>query len=360
MAQKDGMNYAPKGIPAPVVKEGEFIFAAIGLDHGHIYGMTNGLLDAGATLKWVYDPDPVKMQAFHDKYPQVQMAESEEQVLADPDVKLVAGACVTSERAALGVRVMRAGKDYFTDKAPLTSLEQLAMVKNVVAETGRKYAVSYSERLQVEAAVYAGELIKAGAIGKVVQVLGMGPHRLNPSSRPAWFFEKEKYGGILCDIGSHQIEQFLFYTGAKDATIVNAKIANYAHPEYPELDDFGDATLVGDNGATGYFRVDWFTPEGLCTWGDGRTFILGTDGYIELRKYVDVARSTEENHVYWVNQDGEHYENVTGKVGFPYFGQLILDCINRTENAMTQEHAFKAAELCVKAQMLATELTGRH
>ena len=359
MAQKDGMNYAPKGIPAPVVKEGEFPFAAVGLDHGHIYGMTNGLLDAGATLKWVYDPDPAKMQAFKARYPQVRLAESEEQVLADPAVKLVAGACVTSERAALGVRVMRAGKDYFTDKAPLTTLEQLAMVKNVVAETGRKYAVSYSERLQVEAAVYAGELVKAGAIGRVVQVIGMGPHRLNPASRPAWFFEKVKYGGILCDIGSHQIEQFLFYTGAEDATIVNAKIANYAHPEYPELDDFGDATLVGDNGASGYFRVDWFTPDGLRSWGDGRTFLLGTDGYIELRKYLDVARSAEGNHVFWVDKAGEHYEDVTGKVGFPYFGQLILDCLNRTENAMTQAHAFKAAELCVKAQLLATDLTGR-
>ena len=359
MAQKDGMNYAPKGIPAPVVKEGEFPFAAVGLDHGHIYGMTNGLLDAGATLKWVYAPDPAKMQAFKARYPQVHLAESEEQVLADPAVKLVAGACVTSERAALGVRVMRAGKDYFTDKAPLTTLEQLAMVKNVVAETGRKYAVNYSERLQVEAAVYAGELVKAGAIGRVVQVIGMGPHRLNPASRPAWFFEKEKYGGILCDIGSHQIEQFLFYTGAEDATIVNAKIANYAHPEYPELDDFGDATLVGDNGASGYFRVDWFTPDGLRSWGDGRTFLLGTDGYIELRKYLDVARSAEGNHVFWVDKAGEHYEDVTGKVGFPYFGQLILDCLNRTENAMTQAHAFKAAELCVKAQLLATDLTGR-
>ena len=359
MAQKDGMNYAPKGIPAPVVKEGEFPFAAVGLDHGHIYGMTNGLLDAGATLKWVYDPDPAKMQAFKARYPQVRLVESEEQVLADPAVKLVAGACVTSERAALGVRVMRAGKDYFTDKAPLTTLEQLAMVKNVVAETGRKYAVNYSERLQVEAAVYAGELVKAGAIGRVVQVIGMGPHRLNPASRPAWFFEKEKYGGILCDIGSHQIEQFLFYTGAEDATIVNAKIANYAHPEYPELDDFGDATLVGDNGASGYFRVDWFTPDGLRSWGDGRTFLLGTDGYIELRKYLDVARSAEGNHVFWVDKAGEHYEDVTGKVGFPYFGQLILDCLNRTENAMTQAHAFKAAELCVKAQLLATDLTGR-
>lgn len=233
------------------------------------------------------------------------------------------------------------------------------MVKNVVAETGRKYAVNYSERLQVEAAVYAGELVKAGAIGRVVQVIGMGPHRLNPASRPAWFFEKEKYGGILCDIGSHQIEQFLFYTGAEDATIVNAKIANYAHPEYPELDDFGDATLVGDNGASGYFRVDWFTPDGLRSWGDGRTFLLGTDGYIELRKYLDVARSAEGNHVFWVDKAGEHYEDVTGKVGFPYFGQLILDCLNRTENAMTQAHAFKAAELCVKAQLLATDLTSR-
>ena len=234
-------------------------------------------------------------------------------------------------------------------------MEQLEEVKKTIAETGKKYAVNYSERLQVEAAVYAGELVKSGAIGKVVQVIGMGPHRLNAPSRPAWFFEKKKYGGILCDIGSHQ----MYYTGAKDAEIVNAKIANYAHPDYPELDDFGDATLVADNGATGYFRVDWFTPDGLCTWGDGRTFILGTDGYIEMRKYVDVARSEEENNLYWVDQEGEHYLNCTGKTGFPFFGQLILDCINRTENAMTQEHALKAAELCVKAQMVATDLSHR-
>ena len=262
MAAKDGMFYAAKGKPDPVVNPGEFVFSAVGLDHGHIYGMTSGLLDAGATLKYVYDPDPQKVEAYRKAYPQAIAAESEEQVLADPETKLVAGACVTSERAALGIRVMQAGKDYFTDKAPLTTLEQLEDVKRTIAETGRKYMVNYSERLQVEAAVYAGELVQAGAIGKVVQVIGMGPHRLNAPSRPAWFFEKEKYGGILCDIGSHQIEQFLFYTGAKDAKVVHSKIANYNHPDTPELDDFGDATLVADNGATGYFRVDWFTPTG--------------------------------------------------------------------------------------------------
>ena len=359
MAAKEGMNYAPKGKPAPVVRPGEFVFSVVGLDHNHIYGMTNGLLEAGATLRYVYDPDPEKVAVYRRTFPQAQVADSEDQILSDKETRLVAGACVTSERAALGIRVMKAGKDYFTDKAPLTALEQLADVKKAIAETGRKYGVYFSERLHVEAAVYAGQLIQAGAIGRVVQVIGMGPHRLSASSRPAWFFEKEKYGGILCDIGSHQIEQFLFYTGAENARVVHAKIANYNHPEYPELDDFGDATLVADNGATGYFRVDWFTPDGLSTWGDGRIFLLGTEGYLELRKYVDVARSPEENNVYWVDGKGEHYVNVTGKVGFPFFGEWILDCINRTENAMTQEHILKAAELCVRAQMQALDVTHR-
>ena len=356
MSNGDGMNYAPVGKPAPVVKPGEFTFAAIGLDHGHIYGMTNGLKEAGATLKWVYDPDPAKVEAYRKQHPEAVAAESEAQILDDPAVKLVAGACVPGDRAALGIRVMKAGKDYFTDKAPMISLEQLDAAKAAVRETKRKYMVCYSERLQSESAVYAEQLIKQGAIGRVLQTIGMGPHRLNAPSRPAWFFERARYGGILCDIGSHQIEQFLFYTGATEAQIVSSKIANYNHPEYPELDDFGDATLIGNNGATGYFRVDWFTPDGLRSWGDGRTFILGTAGYIELRKYLDITHENGGDHVFWVDGSSEHYFNATGKTGFPYFGKLILDCLNRTENAMTQEHAFKAAELCIRAQMQAVKV----
>lgn len=349
----DGMNYAPKGKPDPVVAPGEFVIAAVALDHGHIYGICNGLTEAGATLKWVYDPDPEKVKAFVTQFPQARPAQSEAQVLADPDVLLIAGAAIPSERCPLGLRVMDAGKDYITDKAPLVSLSQLDAAKAKVAQTGRKYMVYYSERLHVESAVYAGQLIEQGAIGRVLQTIGLGPHRLNAPSRPSWFFEKDKYGGILCDIGSHQIEQFLYYTGAKDATVTRSQIANYNHPRYPGLDDFGDAMLLGDNGATGYFRVDWFTPDGLSTWGDGRTMILGTEGYIELRKYVNVAADTSGDHVYLVNGQGERHFAVSGQVGYPFFGALILDCVRRTENAMTQEHAFKAAELCVRAQMQA-------
>ena len=356
--RQEGINFAPKGKPAPVVSPGEFVFAAIGLDHGHIGGMSNGLIEAGGQLKYIYDPDQEKLNRYLAMYPTAKAARSEDEVLSDPAVHMVAGAAVPSERCHLGLRVMGAGKDYFTDKAPLVSLEQLEAAKKAVAATGKKYAVYYSERLHTETGVFAGQLIKEGAIGKVIQTIGLGPHRISVSLRPGWFFRRENNGGILCDIGSHQVEQFLYYTGAKDAEIMAAQIGNYKYPEYPGVDDFGDCTLKGDNGATGYFRVDWLTPDGLSTWGDGRTIILGTDGYIELRKNVDVGKTTEGNHVFLVNNDGEQYFNVGGKAGYPYFGQLILDCLNRTENAMTQEHAFKAAEICVKAQMVAEKAKG--
>ena len=351
MNKHDGMHYAPTSKPQPVVKPGEFIIAAAALDHGHIYGMCNGLTEAGATLKWVYDPDPAKVARFLQQFPQAQVADSLETILNDATIDLVASAAIPSERCPLGLKVMAAGKDYFTDKAPLTTLEQLEDAKAMVAKTGRKYAVYYSERLHVESAVFAGELIRQGAIGRVIQTLGTGPHR-EGSDRPDWFYERRYFGGILCDIGSHQIEQFLFYTGNSDAHIVASQVRNVNHPQYPQFEDFGDAMLAGDNGATGYFRCDWFTPGGLSTWGDGRLTLLGTEGYIEIRKYVDLTRG-EQDVVYLVNKEGEFRYPVAGKVGFPYFGQLILDCIQRTENAMAQEHAFKAAELCVKAQMQA-------
>ena len=351
MQVSDGMNYAPKGKPQPVVRPGEFVFSAVHLDHGHIYGMTNALLEAGGTLKYVYDPDPAKVERFLKAYPQATPARSEAEALQDKETHMICGAAVTSERCALGLRAMAAGKDYFTDKAPFTTLEQLESARAMVRQSGRKYMVYYSERLHVEGAILAGYMIDAGEIGQVIHVEGFGPHRLGASGRPAWFFEKNRYGGILCDIGSHQIEQYLHFAGEEDARVVSSRIGNYAHPQYPELDDFGDCSIVGAKGSTNYFRVDWFTPDGLSTWGDGRTFILGTKGYIEIRKYVNIASGEPGgDHVFLVNDKGEQYVRATGVTGYPFFGQLILDCLNRTEDAMTQAHAFKAAELCLQAQ----------
>jgi len=354
MAEVEVLHGIPMVKPEVKVKPGEFVFVAIGFNHPHIGGICQALIEAGATLKWVYDPEPKVMEPFLQKLPKdVKIATSEAEILQDPEVKLVASACITSERADLGIRVMEAGKDFFVDKAPLTTLEQLERVQRTTAKTGQKYMVYYSERLHNEESLFAEKLIKQGAIGKVIQTIGLGPHRLNAPSRPEWFFQYEKYGGILCDIGSHQIEQFLFYTGAEDATVVSAHVRNVGHPEFPELEDFGECTLVGNNGAIGTMRVDWFTPDGLRTWGDGRVLILGTEGYIELRKYVDITRDYNNGMVYLVNKEGEQAFDVHGKLGYPFFNQLIEDCQNRTEIAMTQSHALKAAELCVRAEMMA-------
>jgi predicted dehydrogenase len=349
--------YAPGPKPKPVVQPGEFVFAAAHLDHGHITGQCSALLAAGGTLKWVFEPDEKKRADFLRRFKQAKPARALDEILADPEVKLVTAAAVTAERGPLGCRVMEAGKDYFTDKAPFTTLAQIAQAKAVVARTGRKYMVYYSERLTSEAGMFATDLVAGGAIGRVVQVAGLGPHRLNKPSRPAWFFQREKYGGILCDIGSHQCEQFLTYAGASDATVASAAVGNFANPDTPELEDFGEASFIGNNGATNQFRVDWFTPNGLGTWGDGRTFILGTKGYIELRKYIDVAREKKGDHVYLVDDKGEHHLSVDGQVGLRFFGEFILDCLHRTEKAMTQAHAFKAAELCIQAQLAARQLT---
>jgi predicted dehydrogenase len=252
---------------------------------------------------------------------------------------------------------MAAGKDYFCDKTPFTTMEQLEEARAATRRTGRKFAVYFSERLHVECAVRAGDLIRSGAIGRVVQVLGLGPHRLRKASRPDWFFQRAKYGGILCDIGSHQFEQFLFYSGATEASVAHAAVGNFANPDKPEFEDFGEASLVGDNGVSCYVRVDWLTPDGLSTWGDGRTVVLGTAGYIELRKYVDVARGGRGNHLILVDGTRERRFDLEGKVGFPFFGQLIEDCLHRTERSMSQAHTFKAAELCLRAQAAAERLS---
>ena len=195
MQTKDGMNYAPQGKPAPVVKPGEFVFSAVGLEHGHIYVMANGLIEAGGTVKYVWDRDPAKMAAFIKAYPQAKPARCEAEALEDRDTHMIAGAAVTSERCALGLRAMDAGKDYFTDKAPFTTLAQLESAREKVQQTGRKYMVYYSERLHVEGAVLAGYLIDQGEIGRVISVSGFGPHRIGaPSSRPDWFWVREKNG----------------------------------------------------------------------------------------------------------------------------------------------------------------------
>jgi predicted dehydrogenase len=329
-------------------------FAVTGLNHGHIYGQTQSMLAAGAQAVCFYAPEEDLAAQFSAAFPHIPRVETLIQILEDESIQLVLNAGIPVERAPMGIQVMQHGKDYMVDKPGLVTLEQLAEVRKVQAETGRIYSVCYSERFWSRAAVKASQLVQDGAIGEVIQTLSLGPHQRNLPSRPDWYFIKAKYGGILTDIGSHNFDQFLHFTGSTSAEIVSAQVANFHHPLYPELEDFGDVVVRGDGGV-GYIRVDWFTPDGLGVWGDGRLFITGTDGYIELRKYIDIAGRPGGEHLFLVDQQGTQYINCQD-MPLPYAPQLIDDILNRTETAMTQAHAFLAMELAVKAEQIADRL----
>jgi predicted dehydrogenase len=352
----DGASYAPKGKKNVVCQSGEFVVGASRLDHNHIYGMCKGLEEAGAVIGYVYDPDPAKVIAFCQKFPTAKVLNSEKALMERKEVQLVCTSAIPCERYLVGLDALDHGKDFFSDKSPMTAQAQVDAARAKVKETNLKWFVYYSERLHVESAIYAGTLIEEGRIGDIVSIKGWGPHRISLSSRPDWFFDKQKYGGIITDIGSHQLEQVLYYAKAKDARLVSSRVGNLYHSNTPGLEDYGDATFITDNGIPCYISVDWFTPDGLSTWGDGRMFISGTKGYIEIRKYLDVACDKEGDHVIVVDEKGEEHHKVNGTIGFPFFGRLIRDCLNRTETAIDQEHTFRAIELAIEAEQKAVTI----
>lgn len=335
-------------------KESKIRFSVININHSHIYGMVDAVTRGGGQLVSFFAKEPDLVAAFAKKYPQAKLARDPKEILEDNSTQLILSSGIPVERAPLGIEVMQHGKDYLVDKPGITTLEQLEDVRRVQKETKRMYTIMYSERLENRATVKAGEMVKAGIIGNVIQTIGMGPHRMNPRSRPEWFFDKKYFGGIITDIGSHQFDQFLFFTSSTKADIVAAQVGNVHYPQYPQFEDFGDVMLRGNNG-TGYIRVDWFTPDGLKSWGDARLTILGTEGYIEIRKNLDIGGREGGNHLFLVNQKETRYINCN-KDPLPFGELFVNDVLNRTETAMSQEHCFLATELALKAQKSALKL----
>jgi predicted dehydrogenase len=330
-------------------------FAAIGLDHRHIYDHVEHLLRAGAQCVGFCPQasDPRVLAGFRERFPDVPAVERR-RLIEDPSIHFLCIAAIPSERAAIAIDAMRHGKDVMVDKPGVTTFEDLAALQACVDATGRQFSICFSERFVVPAVELATQLVAQGEIGRVVQTTGLGPHRLNRAIRPAWFFEPRRYGGILVDIASHQIDQFLFFTGAADARIVSSAVANFALPDVPAFEDYGELLLHSDT-ASGFIRVDWFTPDSLPTWGDGRLVLLGTEGYIELRKYVDIAGRLGTDHVFLSNRAGTRYLDASA-VPLTYFSRFLADVRDRTHTAMAQSHAFVVSRLAIEAQAQARRL----
>ncbi len=326
-------------------------FAAIGLNHGHIYMQVDRVADAGGELVAYYSLEDDLAAEFGKRYPDARRVSTPAAILDDNSIALIVTAAIPGDRAGIAIEAMRHGKDVMTDKPGMTSLDQLAELRRVQAETGRIFSVYYEERFENPATIRAMELVRAGAIGRFVHMLGLGPHLIRKPSRPGWFFERARYGGIITDIGSHQCDQFLYLADSLDVKVTSAKIANRANPDTPELQDVGEAMLEGPE-SSGYFRLDWFTPTGLPVFGDCRVLIVGTEGTIEVRKYIDIGRDGVQPAL--ILCDAKGLRNIDFADVEPQYGhRLVADILDRTETAMSQAHCFKAMELALQAQALA-------
>jgi predicted dehydrogenase len=329
--------------------------AAMGIEHRHIFGQLKGMLDLGCECKgWWTENENKISQDFKKKYSTITRVFNKSILLEDPEIDLILIADIPVKRGPLAVECMNAGKDVMLDKPGCTNFEQLEEIKKTIDKTKRIFSIDFSERFEVPSVELASKLVKAGEIGDVVQTIGLGPHRLNIDTRPKWFFKNDQYGGILCDIASHQIDQFLFFTGSTSVEIVRSSVGNFANPSQSEFEDFGEILIHGDKGQ-GYIRVDWYTPDALPNWGDGRLIILGTEGYVELRKYVDVAGRDGIDHLFLVNKKKCEYIDAS-KEPLTYFGNLMNDVLNRTETAMKQSHCLKVMKLAIEAQTSAKRL----
>ena len=324
----------------------------IGIDHGHIFGMLANMAREGCTCsKWWSEGTPVTQEKFERLHPEIARVSDRRAILEDPTIDMILISAVPADRAALAIEAMEAGKDVMVDKPGCTTLDQLEAIKAVQTRTGRIWTVNFSERFEVPSVARAEDLVAEGAIGRVIQTVNLAPHKQNLKTRPPWYFERERFGGILTDIGSHQIDQFLHFTGSTKVEIAHALVENSTRPEHPEFQDYGEVTLQGDRGH-GYIRVDWFTPDGLPTWGDGRLFLLGTEGTIEVRKYTDIGQPHRADTLYLVNGT-ENIRIDCADHPLPYFSRLIRDVWDRTGTAVFQGHTFHVMEIAIRAQMKA-------
>ena len=327
-------------------------FGVIGLDHRHVYELTKHLLDAGMECAgyWPTTTNAVVLEGFRKRFPHLPAIAERDRMLDDPSIQVIVTAAIPSERAGIAIAAMRRGKDVMSDKPGITNRTQLDEVQRTVAATGRIFSVCFGERFLSPTSAMARDLVRRGAIGRLVQTVTISPHRLNRVLRPDWFWNPATNGSILVDLASHQIDQFLNITDRLDAEITHAAVRSVA-PErtpVPVFQDFGEVILRNDV-ATGYVRVDWFTPDGLADWGDGRSFIVGTEGSIEMRNNLDLAGRPGSHHLFLVTRENTEYIACADRP-IAAFRAFVNDVRDRTETAMSQAHCFAVCRLALEAE----------
>lgn len=327
--------------------------ALVGADHNHLYEIIARLVKAGAEA--AAHTTEGQFAEHYSGWQADSVEMSYDEILADDSIDLVVTAAIPNRRADIALAAIAAGKHVISDKPGLTTMTQLDAIRAAVAtRPGRPWTVLFTERFENRAINEAVRLARSGAVGDVVHVVGAGPHTMWAKRRPDWFWDPEATGGILVDIGSHQVDQLLSITGATaaDVSIVASAVGNVASPDHPAMQDIGSMTLAvhgSARGTVGDHRLDFLTARGLGTWGDCRLTIVGTEGTIEARANVDVAGAEGAEHLIVVDAEGTRRVDISGVV-VDWGEQLLADLVDDGERLMTQQHAIDVTDVCLRAR----------
>ena len=329
---------------------GKIRVGVIGLDHIHGLVLAVRLWQAGATIAAFHASGGKNVAAMKLLGPKATSS-SIDAIIEDPTIDLIVTAAIPRDRGDIAVRALRAGKHVVADKPGVTTLDGLAAIDEALAETDRRWWVMFGERFENRAVAEACRRAQLGDIGRVVSVLGLGPHRMGADGRPDWFWDPVATGGILVDIGSHQADQFLMATGAGTADVISAQVGNVSVPRHPDMQDIGQMVVSG-GGAIGTHRVDYLSPKGLKTWGDGRLMIVGTDGTLEVRTNVDVAGRKGKEHLIAVDAKGTRRIDCT-KAKVDWAKRLVADVVDGSDTFVNQDHVRAVCDLTLRAQAAA-------
>lgn len=351
------MSGVPDGLappPADARPGAPVRVGVVGLDHDHGLMLAGRLRLAGARIV-AYAADGSRSRAALTAMalPGRVQARTAEAISEADDIDLVVTAAIPSARADIAVRALRAGKHVLTDKPGVTTADDLAAIDDAVTASGRRWWVLFGERFENRAVRQACARARLGDIGRVVSVLGLGPHRMGAAGRPAWFWDPAATGGILVDIGSHQVDQFLAATGADpDAVeVVTAAVGNVASPAHPHMQDIGMMVLRAGS-AIGTHRVDFLSPAGLHTWGDGRLMLVGLEGTLEVRTNVDVAGRRGREHLIVTDRRGVRRIDVSA-TPVDWAARLLADVRDGSDTLLDHRHTLAVSRITLRAQAAA-------
>ena len=325
----------------------EIKIAMAGLAHGHgIAFLDSALKFDGVSVVGFYDDEnPLSAQEASKTF-NAPVYNDLDELLQKSGANTLLTAAINSSKADIIVKAVEAGLHIISDKPLVTKMDDLNRITDALEKNKNvKLYLMLSERYS-PVLVTTKNLIDAGEIGQVVNIINMRPHRLRPQGRPAWMFDSKQYGGILNDIGVHDIDIAVWLSGCEVDKILAASVSNKRFNEFDDFDDNGEAMLRLKNGCIVFILESWLTPEKYPHHGEMKFIVHGTKGQITVdpqNKKVTIYSDSKKQHNVKVKNPAETYVSDPLK----YFSNI------KHEATVTTQVSIQAQRVALECQLVA-------